>query len=1167
MRKLLLLICFLVVHYINGQTYEVLSVTSGYNEDVIANGSGSAASSTSNILDDDSYALMAADFNPGTGTTPTNGLVAGGFYSSPNITGLSFQLADYSANNSLRLGSTVTNGTLVFSNQVNATNLYLLTTSGSGSSVITVDIQFTDGTTQTATANTVPDWFNSTALPVEVTGVGRVNVNTDGISNLSNNPRLYRLSIPIDVTNQTKLIGSVLITRNSGGIANIFAASAQLLDACPAPDNITSSGITNSDAILSWDAPAVAPTSYDYYYSTTNTAPTGSTTPSGNTTNTSTTLTGLTATTSYYFWVRSVCSGTDVSNWTGPYAFDTAMCPVSDQCTYTFNMTDTFGDGWNGNTMDIMQNGVVIETITLNSGSSGSTSIGLCNNAPFTIHWNSGSWTNEVGMTVVNDYGSQVEFTLPSGSGSLAGSDIYTGNVYCAPITCPQPTALSVANITSTEADLSWTAGGAETEWQVIVVPAGSSITGVTGTTTTTIPYTVTGLNPLTEYDFYVLAVCGPADLSFTSGPESFTTSAANDECEGAIDVPVNTDDTCTQITPVTFTGATPSTTSDSCSTNNNGDLWYSFIATSTVHEIEMMDPISDSGSLEGNFDDVVLTLYEGSCGSLAELYCTTVNNILQTDLVVGQVYYIKITDNTTASYNTQFDLCINIPSLPANQDSFNCAIRTINSDFELPVVSGIYPPQVSHNLVQGWRTTATDGLIEIWPTPNFESVPSYSGNQFIELNATNTSLDQGVYQDYQTPAATTFTYSFAHRARRPGGFDECKLLSGPPGGPYVEVGTFQADDSAWVLNTGTHTTPSAQPVTRFIFQASQTVTGDPSIGNFLDAVSFTADNSITVANPLTIDCDDTNAVVTAAGGGFWSAVDSTDGTVIADPTSNSTTISGFDAPGSYFYEWNGTYCSDVLEIIYDVYVVEFDYDTPEVCYNEANIIPTLAADFSMGGTFTSDAGLVIDETTGEISVAQSTPGTYTVTYALPPATNTNCDTEYSVDITIYAPVEVAFVGGCEGLNNYVLTAEPTNITDLTGVTFEWTAPDGSMAGSSQSITATMVGDYVVTITSADGCISDSTIAVESIFCDIPQGISPNASAGLNDNFDLTGLNVERIQMFNRLGTEIYTYTNYTDEWHGQDKNGNILPVGTYFYVLYFSDGNKTRTGWVYLNY
>ncbi|GLB54192.1 hypothetical protein NBRC110019_32330 [Neptunitalea chrysea] len=1167
MRKLLLLICFLVVHYINGQTYEVLSVTSGYNEDVIANGSGNAILSTTNILDDDSYALMAEDFDPGTGTTPTNGLVTGGVISSPNITGLSFQLGDYSANNSLRLSSTVTNGTFVFSNQVNATNLHLLVTSGSGSSDITVDVQFTDGTSQTATSNTIPDWFNSTALPVEVTGVGRVNVNTDDISNITNNPRLYRLSIPINIANQTKLIGSVMVTRNSGGIANIFAASAELLDSCPEPYNITSSGVTNTDAILTWNEPAVIPSSYDYYYSTTSTAPTATTTPSGNTTVPTTTLTGLNATTAYYFWVRSVCSSTDQSVWAGPYIFNTAMCSVADQCSYTFNLIDDYGDGWNGNTMDIIQNGVIIETLILNSGSAASVTVMLCNTSPFTIHWNSGGWTSEVGMTVYNDYSSQLEFTLPINSSSLAGTDIYTGNVYCAPITCPQPTALTADTVTDSSAVISWTAGGTETEWQVIVVPAGNPITGVTGVTVGPNPtYTATGLDALTEYDYYVLAVCDPTDLSFNAGPESFTTSVENDECDGAIDVPVNSDDTCTQVTAITFSGATPSTTSDSCSTNNSGDLWYQFTATSTVHEIEMVNPISDSGSLEGDFDDVILTLYEGTCGSFTELECTTVNNILATDLIVGQVYYIKITDNTTASYNSQFDLCINVPSLPVNQDSFNCAIRTINSDFELPVVSGIYPPQVSENLVQGWRTTATDGKIEIWPVPNFENVPGYSGNQFIELNATNSSLDQGVYQDYETPASTTFTYSFAHRARRSGGVDECKLLSGPPGGPYVEVGIFSADDTAWVENTGTFTSPDGQPITRFIFQAYSTVTGDFSIGNFLDAVSFSADNSITIANPLTIDCDDAFAQVTAAGGGSWSAVDTTDGTVIADPSANNTTISGFVAPGSYFYEWNGAYCSDVLEIIYEVYIVEFAYGTYEVCYNDANLVPTLADNFSVGGTFSGDTGLVIDDTTGEINVAGSTPGTYTVTYTLPTTVSTNCDTQYSVTVVIDPAVEVAFDGGCQGLGNYVITAEPTNITDLSGVTFEWSDATGNFLGSGQSVQAEEAGDYTVTVTSADGCISEATTTVESIFCDIPQGISPQGD-DYNQYFDLTGLNVSKIEIFNRLGTNVYTYSNYVNEWYGQSDNGELLPVGTYFYVLYFSDGNATKTGWVYVNY
>ncbi|RYD86938.1 MAG: gliding motility-associated C-terminal domain-containing protein, partial [Sphingobacteriales bacterium] len=87
---------------------------------------------------------------------------------------------------------------------------------------------------------------------------------------------------------------------------------------------------------------------------------------------------------------------------------------------------------------------------------------------------------------------------------------------------------------------------------------------------------------------------------------------------------------------------------------------------------------------------------------------------------------------------------------------------------------------------------------------------------------------------------------------------------------------------------------------------------------------------------------------------------------------------------------------------------------------------------------------------------------------------------------------------------------------------------------------------------------------VESSFCSIPKGISPNNDS-LNDTFDLTGLNVRTISIFNRYGKEVFSRANYNNEWGGQANNGDELPSGTYYYMIELTDG-KSETGWVYIN-
>jgi hypothetical protein len=101
---------------------------------------------------------------------------------------------------------------------------------------------------------------------------------------------------------------------------------------CTEPINITTSAVTYNSANVSWTPGAVgtAANGYDYYVSTTNTAPIAATTPTGSVAAGVTTaaLTGLTPNTPYYVWLRSKCSSTDISDWSGVVTFTTPCQPL-----------------------------------------------------------------------------------------------------------------------------------------------------------------------------------------------------------------------------------------------------------------------------------------------------------------------------------------------------------------------------------------------------------------------------------------------------------------------------------------------------------------------------------------------------------------------------------------------------------------------------------------------------------------------------------------------------------------------------------------------------------------------------------------------------------------------------------------------------------------------
>ncbi len=99
-------------------------------------------------------------------------------------------------------------------------------------------------------------------------------------------------------------------------------------------------------------------------------------------------------------------------------------------------------------------------------------------------------------------------------------------------------------------------------------------------------------------------------------------------------------------------------------------------------------------------------------------------------------------------------------------------------------------------------------------------------------------------------------------------------------------------------------------------------------------------------------------------------------------------------------------------------------------------------------------------------------------------------------------------------------------------------------------------------------------LVVENCPPNIPQVFTPN-NDGYNDWFNIQGLyNIfeqHELKIYNRYGTLIFEGDNNTP-WEGKtnkgiNNTGNILPTGTYFYLLNLNDSNyKLLTGWVYLN-
>ncbi|MCR4965008.1 MAG: fibronectin type III domain-containing protein [Bacteroidales bacterium] len=282
---------------------------------------------------------------------------------------------------------------------------------------------------------------------------------------------------------------------------------------CPPPTDLTFTNLGTTTATVSW-TPAGTETAWVLEYKTAS----ATTWTPLNVTSSSYSFTGLTPLTTYDVRVKADCGTEESFYLTGQ--FTTPACEASEQCNYIFNMSDAFGDGWNGAYITIVQNGATVATVgqSFTDGTSTSQTVALCDNIATSLVWNVGDYDSECSFAVTDPTGNIIFTTTGTPSGTLT-----TFTTDCSGATsCAAPTGLAVNNVTQTTATASWTAGGTETSWTV-EYKATSASTWQSATANAT-SYTMTGLTASTAYQVRVKAVCDANTSSEWSTVASFTT-------------------------------------------------------------------------------------------------------------------------------------------------------------------------------------------------------------------------------------------------------------------------------------------------------------------------------------------------------------------------------------------------------------------------------------------------------------------------------------------------------------------------------------------------------------------------------------------------------------------------------------------------------------------
>ncbi|MFY0483026.1 choice-of-anchor J domain-containing protein [Flavobacterium sp. PLA-1-15] len=344
--------------------------------------------------------------------------------------------------------------------------------------------------------------------------------------------------------------------------------------------NIQVSNLTPSTAFVNWQENA-GETSWDIVYGTADVTNPNSLTPitPAPTGDSEATLSGLTDNTSYKLWVRSLCGGTDGNGaWIGPIPFKTPCLP-------TATLNEGFENAVVGNLPDCwssilagptLAQYAAVRTVS-NDAAFGSNAVELhvnsseptdlimlvspylstLPNATHRLKFYALSYNSETPLQIgtLNGTSSSATYTLfqpiTLGSGyneyivdftTYSGTDNYiafrnvAGNYNSTFIdnvrweilpTCPDVTSIQLDDVEAESASISWTAGGAETNWQVVYGP-----------NTVSDPNTLVPSDLLTQNNFllqnlqdnaftnvWVRSVCGGADGNGAwIGPLSFKT-------------------------------------------------------------------------------------------------------------------------------------------------------------------------------------------------------------------------------------------------------------------------------------------------------------------------------------------------------------------------------------------------------------------------------------------------------------------------------------------------------------------------------------------------------------------------------------------------------------------------------------------------------------------
>jgi subtilisin-like proprotein convertase family protein len=371
--------------------------------------------------------------------------------------------------------------------------------------------------------------------------------------------------------------------------------------ACPGtPSSLIASNITSTTATISWTAASPAPGSgYDIYYSNVSTVPTAGT-PATTTTAAGVvtkSLTGLTANTTYYFWVRSNCNGTDKSTWVSGGTFYTCTGSCNSVCPSVVS------------SLPVTNQALSCTSVAL-PGSFSSSNVTVCGGA-------SGSYLG----------GQEALYMFtPSSTGEITIS--YSGQTWSA----------------------IWLFQGCPT--------SGGTCVGSVGSSASTQSLTA---NVSSGVTYYVIFDTYPTPDSPCAGTFSITAPVgppANDLCANATTLTVYANGACSNTSGTTVGASQEVASNPTCdATGTIKDVWYKFNSgnNSTLNFGITVGTAANVGIEFFSACGTLATDLSVNCDNIAQ----TPNPTVVSGFALNTDYYFRLYTNTTNFAAGTFNVCV----------------------------------------------------------------------------------------------------------------------------------------------------------------------------------------------------------------------------------------------------------------------------------------------------------------------------------------------------------------------------------------------------------------------------------------------------------------------------------------------------------------------------